>query len=364
MVARLIGWLRDRYPVEPVRAFLHAQATKRLPGHVSWAHTFGSLTLFLLVNQIVTGILLMVYYRPTPDHAFESVGYVMHEVPAGWLIRGLHAWGATLMILAMVAHMFRTFWMGAFKRPRELTWVLGALLLFAVLTFSFTGYLLPWNQTAYWATIVGTEIAGTVPGVGAAFRDLLRGGEGVGGETLGRFYVVHVAVLPWIVTALAIAHLVLMRVQGLASLDERPGAPFFPHHVLREGIALAFLLMVMFGLVAVLPPELGDKADPLATPPGIKPEWYFLPTYQLLKYFPKTAGVLVSFLPLLLVLVWPFLDRSTERRPSRRRVSIAIGVGALLLAIVFGLLGHFAERDVRVFGRTYHVDLYGIPKDR
>lgn len=363
-------WFGERFNVPAIRKFYDGQLHKRLPSHVGFWHAFGSLSLFLLANQIITGILLMVYYRPTEAGAFESVHYTVTQAHFGWLIRGLHAWGATLMIVCVLVHMLRTFFMGSFKKPRELTWVIGGLIFGCSVVFGFTGYLLPWNQLSYWATVVGTEISGAIPLVGEYLKTLLRGGSGVTGETLARFYVVHVVVLPWVLTLLVVVHLVLMRAQGLATLERSGtetdlqkggGPPFFPHHVLKEAILLAFLVGGLISLVILFPPELGEKADPFNTPPGIKPEWYFLPTYQLLKYFPKALGIFVSILPPVLLILWPFLDRGPERHPRHRRISVGIGAAAILLAAFFGFLGHISERNVTMFGRDYHIDMYGVP---
>jgi quinol-cytochrome oxidoreductase complex cytochrome b subunit len=363
-------WLAQRYDVATVEEFVEHQAGKPLPPNTGFWHTFGSLSLYLFVNQVVTGILLMIYYRPTTSTAFESVRYIMTKAHFGWLIRGLHAWGATLMILCVLIHMIRTFFMGAYKKPRELTWVLGVFIFGCTITFGFTGYLLPWNQLSYWATTVGTEISGAIPWAGNYIKLLLRGGEGVTGETLARFYVLHVVVLPWVLTMLIATHLFLMRVQGLATMErvgeEKPlepgrAIPFFPQHVLKEGVIFCLLIGAMVTLVVMWPVELGEKADPFVTPEGIKPEWYFLSTYQLLKYFPKLLGIFVSLIPPLLLLLWPFLDRNPERHPKKRPVAVTIGVLGLLLAIVFGVLGHFSESTVTWGGQKYQFDVYAVP---
>jgi ubiquinol-cytochrome c reductase cytochrome b subunit len=363
-------WLAERFDVGAVERFVEHQAHKPLPPHTGFWHTFGSLSLYLFLNQVVTGILLMIYYRPTTNTAFESVRFIMTKAHFGWLIRGLHAWGATLMVLCVLVHMARTFFMGAYKKPRELTWVIGVFIFGCTVTFGFTGYLLPWNQLSYWATTVGTEITGAIPLVGEYLRTLLRGGEGVTGETLARFYVLHVVVLPWVLTMLIATHLFLMRVQGLATMErvgeEKPlepgkAIPFFPHHVLKEGVIFCVLIGALVTLVVLWPVELGEKADPFVTPEGIKPEWYFLPTYQLLKYFPKLLGILVSLIPPVVLLVWPFLDRSPERHPRKRPIAVTIGILALLLAIVFGVIGHFSESTVTWGGQKYHIDIYGVP---
>ncbi len=362
-------WLAARLPMDRLKGFVHAQAAKPLPPNVSWFHTFGSLLLFLLANQIVTGILLMVYYRPTTDHAFDSVRYISAKAAFGWLIRGLHSWGSTLMVLLLLLHMARTFFMGAFKKPRELTWMVGVVIFGAVLTFCFTGYLLPWSQLSYWATTVGTEIAGSIPAAGPFLKRLLLGGDAVSQETLLRFYVVHVVILPWVVVGLVVLHLVLVRTQGLATTarvgeephDGRGWRPFFPHHVLKELTVFSLFLAFLIGLVILWPAEVGDKADPLNTPVGIKPEWYFLPTYQMLKYFPALLGLFVSLVPPVVLLVWPLLDRTPERRFRKRPVSVAIGIAAIAVAVTMGLLGHFSEREIRLFGTRYQLDHYGIP---
>jgi quinol-cytochrome oxidoreductase complex cytochrome b subunit len=368
---RLYGWVAERYPVEPVRDFLRGQAGKLLPPHTSWWHTLGSLLLYLTVNQIVTGVLLMVYYRPAPETAYESIHHIMTRMHFGWLIRGLHAWGANVMIVALVAHMFRTFAMGTYKKPRELTWVAGVLILGTVLSFGFTGYLLPWNQVSYWATTVGTEITGAIPLVGEAIKTLLRGGDAVGGETLSRFYVVHVAILPWILVFLVALHILLVRVHGLSpldpvgkepKLDPASGLRFYPDHVAKEAVVFSIFFTLLVAIVFLLPPELGEKADAFRSPEGVKPEWYFLPTYQLLKYLPKLLGILVSVVPFAVVFLWPFIDRSPYRRPRERPWSMAMGLVALSLALVFGVLGLLSERTVNLFGTPVHFDIYGVPR--
>ncbi|HVM60988.1 MAG TPA: cytochrome bc complex cytochrome b subunit [Verrucomicrobiae bacterium] len=372
LYGKLRPWLAERYDADSLEHFADKQAHKPLPAHVGFWHTFGTLSLYLFVNQVVTGILLMIYYRPTTNTAFESVRFIMTKAHFGWLIRGLHAWGATLMILCVLIHMMRTFFMGAYKKPRELTWVLGVFIIGCTVTFGFTGYLLPWNQLSYWATTVGTEITGAIPLVGQYLRTLLRGGEGVTGETLARFYVLHVVVLPWVLTMLVATHLVLMRAQGLATLErvgeEKPidktnGIPFFPNHVLKEGVVFCALIGILVTLVVLWPVELGEKADPFTTPEGIKPEWYFLPTYQLLKYFPKTLGLFVSLIPQVLLLLWPFLDRGRERNPKKRPIAVTVGIIAVVLAVAFGVVGHFSESTIRFRDHQYHFDVYGVPHE-
>ena len=356
------------------REFVDHQVHKRLPPHTGWLHVFGSLSLLAFVSQVLTGILLLVYYRPTTDEAHKSIQYITGEVHFGWLYRQVHAWGATLMIVAVTLHMARTFFMGAYKKPRELTWVVGVLILLVTIVFGFTGYLLPWNQLSYWATTVGTEIAGAVPGIGPELRTFMLGSENVGGETLSRFFTVHVIILPWALAFLVGLHLFFMRTQNLATLDpvgeERKyppeaGIPFWPVHVAKESCVALVMLGVLITLSVTSPWEIGEPANPLETPEAVKPEWYFLPTYQLLKYFTgpvgKVLGILVSGVPFLLLFAWPWIERGKGRHPRRRKWAVVLGVFASTLALIFGILGHLSETKVVWFGKTYELDMYAIP---
>ena len=371
---RITAFFDGRFDTDAVRTFVTKQAHKRLPPHTSWLHVFGSLSLLLFLSQTVTGILLLIYYRATPEAAHKSIQFITGEVRFGWLYRQVHAWGASLMILALVLHMIRTYFFGAYKKPRELTWVSGVLIFIVTITFGFTGYLLPWNQIAFWATTVGTESAAKVPFVGEWLRYFLRGGDAVTGETLSRFFVVHVIILPWILTGLIAIHLVLMRVANLATLEpvgeEKPippeqGIPFFPVHVAKEAVVGILLFAVLVTLSVLAPWEIGDAADALSTPEHIKPEWYFLPSYQLLKYFEGPYGAILGIaacsLPFLLLFLWPFLDRGKQRHPKKRPLAVGFGLLGLLAALFLGVLGHLSETNVTVFGTTYHIDLLGRP---
>jgi len=367
-------YLDRRYNTKVAGEFLDYQIHKRLPPHTGWLHVFGSLSLFLFASQTITGILLLIYYRPTPEAAHESIRYITAQAKFGWLYRQVHAWGASVMILAVVLHMIRTYFCGAYKKPRELTWFSGVLIFIVTITFGFTGYLLPWNQIAFWATTVGTESANKVPVIGEWLRYFLRGGDAVTGETLSRFFVVHVIILPWVLTGLIAVHLFLMRATNLATferVDEEKkvpseyGVPFFPVHVAKEAAVLVLLLAFLVTLSVLWPWEIGEPADALVTPPHIKPEWYFLPSYQLLKYFegPYGAfmGIIACSIPFVLLLFWPFLDRTKERHPKKRPVAVGIGLVALLGAVFLGWLGHISETEQTWLGQRYHIDLKGWP---
>ncbi|HYM13726.1 MAG TPA: cytochrome bc complex cytochrome b subunit, partial [Bryobacterales bacterium] len=324
---RALHWLEDRTGFEGVRKFLDH---KTVPIHSStiWYY-FGGITLFLFTIQVLTGVLLLLYYRPTPNEAFESVQFIMTRVQFGWLVRSIHSWSANLMILAALIHMFSVFFLRAYRRPRELTWLSGMLLLFLVLGFGFSGYLLPWNTLAFFATRVGTNMAGAVPVIGEAVRKFLRGGDEVTGATLTRFFGFHVAVLPGLTTLLLLVHLALVQKWGMSTPEKSEGAiptmPFFPNFALRELMAWYGALAVLGTLAAVFPWELGTKADPFGSAPaGIRPEWYFLAVFYSLKLIPskigpvdgELLGILFFGLAAIAWMLIPFWD---DRPPGEER---------------------------------------------
>ncbi len=338
-------FLDDRLRLEPLVAFLRE---KEVPRHrFTWAYFFGGLSLFFLLVQVTTGILLLLYYRPTPEAAFDSVAFVMTRVKFGWLVRSVHAWSANLMVLAVFVHMFSVFLMRSYARPRDLTWWTGMLLLGVTLGFGFSGYLLPWNTLAFFATRVGTDMTGKIPFVGPWLLKFLRGGEDVSGATLTRFFGFHAAMLPLAVFLLVLLHLFLVQRQNVhvpAGLrDEasrRRGIPFLPDFTLRELVVWLIGLALVAVLAALSPWDLGTRADPFASAPaGIKPEWYFLFVFQSLKLLPSRVlgieGELVGLAAFGLAgLAWflaPVLDRSSRRgAPSR----VATFIGLLVIAYV------------------------------
>ena len=324
---RTLSWLDERFGAGSIEEFLRHK-TVPIHRHSIWYY-FGGMTLFLFIVQVLTGILLLLYYRPTPNDAFESVQYMVTQVRYGWLIRSVHSWSANLMIFTAFVHMFSVYFMKAYRKPRELTWVSGMLLLFIVMGFGFSGYLLPWNTLAFFATKVGTEMAGSVPIVGKWWLMFLRGGEEVTGATLTRFFGFHVAVLPGLCTTLLGIHLMLVQQLGMSvppgieraiaeGREPKRQMPFFPNFLLRDMIGWYAALGVLGALAPIFPWELGAKADPFAAAPaGIRPEWYFLFMFQTLKYLPSKVlfvdGELVGIFGFSeAALVWvaiPFLDR-------------------------------------------------------
>ena len=217
MATKLGDWLNDR---SGWRTIYNGVFLRKIP-KINWAYTLGSATLFAMVIQIVTGILLTLYYVPDPQLAYASVSYITNELPFGWLIRGLHHWGASAMVLLVILHMVRVIIYGAYKYPREFTWITGVALLLLTFAFGFTGYLLPWDQRAYWATVVGTQIGEVTPVVGDTLRSVMLGGEEISGLTLSRFFGAHVWVLPSVLLLLVGIHLYLVIRNGITSVPKR-----------------------------------------------------------------------------------------------------------------------------------------------
>lgn len=322
-------WLSDRLPI---REAIEFASHKTVPVHRQTIFYYlGGMTLFFFLIQVVTGILLMLYYRPSAEQAFESVEFIMTTVPFGWMIRSIHSWSANLMVFFAFLHLVTVFFMRAYRKPREITWISGCFLLFLALAFGFSGYLLPWNQLAFFATRVGTDIAGAVPLVGDWAVRFLRGGDHVTGGTLSRFYGWHVAILPAVTTVWLGLHLLLVQIQGMSVPESekeiaarRRPMKFFPNFALRDLFGWMLALGVLAAAAALFPWELGEKADPFAPAyADIRPEWYFMFMFETLKLVPggEIFGIEYEAFPilffglagLLLVLV-PFLDR-TGRSP-------------------------------------------------
>ncbi len=340
----LTAWLDSRLHLKRLR---HALLDQPIPGGSSWIYVFGGVTLFFFVLLLITGIFLTIYYVPSPDHAYESVQLIDTAVPLGWLLRSLHHWGASAIIVAIGLHMLQVFLYGAYKPPRELLWMVGVSLFIVVLMFAFTGYLLPWDQKAYWATRVGTGKLATVPLIGEPLLLLARGGEEMGAPTLSRFFSMHALIFPWLIVCLIGLHLFILKELGPAGPWDRVKAqrvsePFYPRQVIKDGTAIAISLLIVAGLAVWLPYPLADEANPASTDFEPVPEWYFLFYYQLLKYMrgpilEPVGTMLVPALLYALLLTLPFIDRRKERRPSARPLVLAMGGG--FLVVVFVLLG-------------------------
>lgn len=348
------NWLEERAGWKSAERLI---AKKEVPQHRhSVWYYFGGMTLFLFVVQVCTGILLLLYYRPSAENAFESVQFIMTEVEFGWLVRSVHSWSANLMVAAAFIHMFSTLFLRAFRRPRELTWISGVMLLFLSLAFGFSGYLLPWNKLAFFATKVGTDIAGVVPGIGPFLLRFLRGGDEVTGATLTRFFGFHVAILPAVTTVVLATHIYLVQKHGMSTppsvdAETAPKMRFVPDFLLRDLVGWLAAITVLAVLAAIFPWELGEKADPFApAPAGIRPEWYFVFMFQTLKYIPshvlgmdgELLGVAGFGIAGLVLLLLPFLDRGAARGEPGK-VWTWLTYGMLAFIIVLTWLGYTAN---------------------
>jgi ubiquinol-cytochrome c reductase cytochrome b subunit len=340
--SRLFRWIDKRTGVHEI---LNESLDEPIPGGARLAYVFGSGLLYIFISQIITGLCLALYYTPSVDSAHTSVAYIMKEVAAGSFLRSLHYYGSSAMIIVLALHFLQTFLYGSFKGRRELLWISGAVLSFLVLGMGFTGYLLPWDQKSYFATAVGTNIVGQVPVIGGWLTRLLRGGDTIGTLTLSRFYVAHVFLIPACIMGFIGAHILLFRKAGPAGpINEDPVTPklppqaFYPRQVLMD---MTFALLIMVGLGALAyfhPAGLGPIANPAATEFIARPDWYYLPFFEWLKFFEGPMVVLaVVVVPGLLALAFflmPFLDRSLERKPWRRPIPV-LSVAIVIAGILF-----------------------------
>jgi len=333
-VKSILEWLKDRFPIDSVIEFANK---KRVPVfYGSMWYFLGGISLFLFIIQVITGILLVLYYQPGESTSFESVKFIVSKVEFGWLIREIHAWSANLFIFFVFSHMFTVFFAKAYRKPREMTWYTGMVLLFISLIFGFSGYLLPWNELAYFATKVGTDIAGVVPWVGDFMLKLLRSGD----EVRTRFYGIHTAVLPLIFTMFLVVHLAFIQIQGMSVPPElenlpeekRKSIPFFPDFVMHDLIIWMVVLNIIALLAVFFPWELGEKADSLASAPaGIRPEWYFIFMFETLKLVFMFGGLIWFFVPI--------LDRKAIIGVRSRFWSI-FGIGLIIYMVGMTIWGY------------------------
>ncbi len=354
-----LEWLEDRTGIEgAVKTFLYED----IPESSGWHQVFGSVVLFLFLIQILTGTLLAFNYAPTPGEAYSSLKFIVNDAAFGRMIRGLHHWGASMMIVMAVLHMAQVFIYGAYKKPREATWMVGVVLLIATMAFGLTGYLLPWDNRAYWGTVVTTQIAGQAPLLGPYIQRLMGAANGVGVVTFARFYAVHVLVLPPLALLLVVFHVYLVRRHGVAPAvdDTKPKKKFFPEQVFKDTVAVFIAFAILFGMAVWARLPLEGIADPTDTTFVPRPEWYFLFLFQSLKFFKGSLEPIGSvFLPNLAVLALflvPFLDRGGPVPLRRRRGAIgvlavaAIGWSGLTAAAVITTPKDVLSRDAEAGG--------------
>jgi ubiquinol-cytochrome c reductase cytochrome b subunit len=345
---RLSQWVEKRWPVAPV---IRWGSVDEIPGGTKFAYVLGSATLALFAVLAITGVWQLLYYVPTVDHAYDSVMFLRLQVPLGWLIHGLHYWAAQAFILVMGLHVVRVFIWAAYKKPRELTWLLGVVLLLLGAAFVFTGSILPWDTTGYWAGEVGTSMAGTVPLIGNFLKLLMRGGDAMGQMTLSRLFAVHVAILPALTVFFIVAHIVAFRQFGSVG-PWKPKQPaktgsFWPDQTFKDLLVVALILMGLICLSAFVRAPISGPADPLDNSFTPKPEWNFLFLYEALKAFKGSwewigTVVIPAFLILLLFAV-PFIDRNEKRNPFQRPVAMLCGFLFVAVIVVLTCIGHYSN---------------------
>jgi quinol-cytochrome oxidoreductase complex cytochrome b subunit len=333
------SWLLERVPISGDK--LRELTNEPVPNHMKrWWFCLGGTPAYLFVVQIVTGILLAIYYQPSPQTAFESVRHITNDVDYGWYFRSLHKWGATLMIAAVILHQMRVYFTAAYRRPREINWMIGMCLLLATLGVGFTGYSLVFEQLSYWGATVGGNILNTLPVIGAPLKQLLLAGDTYNEQTLPRFFIIHAAILPATIILLLIVHITLIRLHGVTELhfkdepaDGEAHFNFFPDHFYTELIMGLMLMIILSALATALPASLADKADPINTPEVIKPEWYFYATFRWLKLFGPTTAVLSMGFIIGAMFVWPWIDSAIRRITHWEEASTYIGIVAALALV-------------------------------
>ncbi len=350
--SRLLDWLDERTGIrELVRSHL---TDYEVPGAINHWYALGFVLMVFIALQFASGFLLLIYYVPDAERAFESVERIMNDVPFGWLIRLVHVHGANAMVVVLMLHMLSVLAMSAYKPPRELHWVVGCLLLFTTLGLCFTGTLLPWSQLSYWATTVGLNVAGNTPWIGPTLQGYLQGGEAVGPATLGRAFAFHASLLPALLVVLLVLHLYLVRYVGVstppARRSERSRAGtrrFFPDVALHDLAVTLALLTVFFAVLffaphLTMPAEAFEKADPFVTPTHVRPEWYFLAPFAMLRLIPNaTVGILVQGIAVTALILLPFLDRGERRHILRRPfflAAVVLAVSGYLALTLYGAL--------------------------
>ena len=333
------AWFKERLPIDGDK--LRELTNEPVPNHLKrWWFCLGGTPAYLFVVQVITGILLAFYYQGSASGAYDSVRYITEEAAYGWYFRSLHKWAATLMIATMILHQMRVYFTGAYRRPRELNWMIGMCLLTTVLMTGFTGYSLVYEQLSFWGATVGANITDSIPVVGKFMKELLLAGETYNPRTLSRFYVLHAAVLPAAIVLLLLVHITFIRLQGISEMhfeDEPADAPktfnFFPDHFCTELILGLVLMILLSALATLLPATMGPRADPLSTPEVIKPEWFFYVTFRWLKLFSGTFAVLSTGFIAFTMFIWPFIDGFIRRKSKFQEASVAVGIVAVLVII-------------------------------
>ncbi|MGZ6248675.1 MAG: cytochrome b N-terminal domain-containing protein [Syntrophales bacterium] len=347
MFSRILHWIDERWPLS---SFIRLALEEEMSGGAGYAYVFGSAALIIFLLQVVTGIWQLFYYVPTLSQGYNSLGYLRTEVPFGWLIHGIHYWGANAMVVLVILHMSQVFIWGAYKRPHELQWVTGVFLFLVTMAMTLTGGALPWDKRSYWLVEVSASSAGTIPVIGDMIKRLMLGGGVIGQLTLSRFFILHAAILSGALLVIVAIHLVALRKVGNAGpwdeKERQKRGPFWPDQVFKDGLAASLVILLLVALSVYAPPPFAGMADPLDASYVPKPEWNFLFFYEALKFLPGQLEMIVTVgIPVigtLILLLVPFFDRDPERHPSKRPIAIAgwviiiAGFIALTLAGAYG----------------------------
>ncbi len=333
-------WFKERFPID-YEKFVEINENifmkEPIPNHMKkWWFCSGATPLIFFMIQVLTGVMLAFYFIPSPEMAYESVRHITQDVRMGFWIRGIHRWGSSLMIIALLLHITRVYFTGGYRKPREINWVIGVILFLLTLVFSFTGYSLLNNQLAYWATTVGTNMFKEIPLIGGFVLDVIRGGEDVTANTLTRFFTLHVMLLPILMIIVTAAHIIILRVHGVSEPEgfEKGHYSFYPHHFYKIVIISLFSICLMSTLTVIFPPGLGAPADPSVTPLHIKPEWYFFPVFRFLKLVPLLVGIACSAAFVIGMMFWPFIEPLlSKNKETQARFSHFVGALALLFTL-------------------------------
>jgi len=350
MFSRFNSWINERWPLS---AFIRIALEEEMAGGSSFAYVFGSAALVIFLLQAVTGIWQLLYYIPTLAEGYNSLNYLRTEVPFGWLIHGLHYWGANAMIILVLLHISQVFIWGAYKSPHELQWITGVFLFLLTMAMSLTGGALPWDKRSYWLVEVASSAAGSIPVAGDLIRRIMLAGGVIGQLTLSRFFILHAAMLSGALTMIVVIHIVALRKAGNAGpWNEKKRAhkgPFWPDQVFKDGLAASLVIVILIGLCFFSPPPYAGMADPLDASYVPKPEWNFLFFYEALKYFPGRLEVIATMgIPLmgtLVLLLVPFIDRSVERSPSRRPAAMVCWIAGIIMFIGLTLAGAYSNTE-------------------
>lgn len=353
MIKRGLDWLEDR---TGYRGLVQNALNEKVPGGASFAYIFGSVLTFILLLQMTTGVFLAMYYSPSATDAWGSVAHIQDQVTMGWFIRGLHSYGASAMVIVAGLHLMQTAVYGAYKKPRELNWIIGCLMLALILAFALTGYLLPWDQTGYWATKVATGIAGTSPLIGEQLQQVAQGGNEYGNLTLTRFFAIHVFILPAALLSLVGVHIYLFRRHGVTPRwDKTPDEleagtqPFWPDQLFKDMVGIAVVFAILVGVnLWTHGVKLDGPADP-ASNFDARPEWYFRPLFQVLKYFSGTMEHVVALgTPVVVgavLLGLPFVDRGPSRSPKARAKYLAVLALGAVLTVALTVISFQEDRN-------------------